>query len=59
MLSVECWCKSRHGVVAEALVAVHDTGDGVASRGASSNTVLDGESSDGSSDFVVEGMEAT
>lgn len=32
LLGVEFWSVGGHGIVAEALIAVHDTGDGVASE---------------------------
>jgi hypothetical protein len=47
---------SRHGIVTEALVAVHQTGDRVTCQSASSDTGFDGERSDGRRDVVGESL---
>jgi hypothetical protein len=50
---------TRHGIIAETLVAVHHTGDGVAICGASIDTILDSDGGKRRGDVVVQGHETT
>jgi hypothetical protein len=49
----------RHGIVAQAAVTVHHTGDGVASSSTSVDAVFNGHGAEGGRNVVVEGLEAT
>jgi len=56
---VEQRCFSGHGIITQALVAVHHTGDRVTCQSAPNDTCLDGERSEGRRDVVGESFLAT